>query len=199
MVQKDSAVRPWKVVSSKTLIKDQWIYLRADCCQRADGSIVEPFYIQEAPDSVCVLALTLDGMVVVTNEYRHGAASVISGLPGGVVDSSDADPQSAAVRELLEETGYRGDQIVCVGYTYANAARQTNTIHHYLVENAVKIMEQRLDDNEEISVSLHSLETVRDPGFLKQSSSVACLYLALAYLQHTPFRRDYDVPSLGAK
>ncbi|MHA7774480.1 NUDIX hydrolase [Roseibium sp. M-1] len=197
-MKRNGVIMPWKLLSSKVLIADQWFRLRADRCERPDGLIIDPFYIQEASDCVCVLALTHDGKIVVTNEYRHGAASVIPGLPGGIVDQEDAGPQAAAERELLEETGYRGLQVEYLGYTFANAARQTNRVHHFLVRDAEKVAEQCLDGVEDISVTLHSIETVTSPGFLRQSSNIACLYLAHSQLLQIQHKIDPAISAMPA-
>lgn len=173
-------IAPWKCLSSKLVVSDRWIRLRADRCQRSDGHVIDPYYVQEMPDSVCVFALTPDNNVLLTTEYRHGVSKVLIGLPGGVMDSSDDNPQATAERELLEETGYKGDTSDYLGFTYANSAKQTNKVHHFLVRNALRVTEQSLDNNEEILVSELSVSEVTRPGFLVQNGHIACAFLAQA-------------------
>lgn len=143
-------IKPWRLLSSKLIVKDQWIHLRADRCQKDDGGIVEPFYVKEEPEWVCIFALTPDNGVILTTEYRHGAAVLGTGLPGGGVEKSDASPLAAAMRELKEETGYTSADVTALGAHYANWANQDNRIHYFLVENAEKTNVQALDPNEDI-------------------------------------------------
>ncbi|MBO6510869.1 MAG: NUDIX hydrolase, partial [Roseibium sp.] len=147
-------IKPWKRISSQTIIEDKWITLRTEVCQRSDGKIVAPFYVIDDSDFVSVLALTTDKHVVLTTEYRHGVAETLIGLPGGLVDSSDAGPTETAQRELLEETGYAGTKVLYLGCTFANPLRNTNKVHHVIIENVKRISDQKLDENEEIEVSL---------------------------------------------
>ena len=50
--------------------------------------------------------MTRDGHVVLVKQYRHGAGRVTLEIPGGLVDKGE-DPLRCALRECLEETGYR--------------------------------------------------------------------------------------------
>jgi len=54
----------WKTLSSKQLLKDKWTDVRADVCQRPDGTIIEPFYVYGFPDYTCAVAITKDGKVI---------------------------------------------------------------------------------------------------------------------------------------
>lgn len=172
----------WSVESSKILCDDQWMTLRADRCLTTEGKIVDPFYVIERPAWISVLALTPDQHVVLVKEYRHGAGVTEPALPSGVVDDRDSDPQAGAMRELIEETGYRPDKVVPLGAYYANWANQTNKVHYFLALDCRKVGAQALDDTEQIEVLHEPLARVLKPGFLQQSFHIANLYLALPYL-----------------
>lgn len=175
------AVKPWKVLSKQYLVDDNWMRLRADVCQREDGVIIEPFYVQESRDWVCVFPVTEAGEVVLVTEYRHAVASVVTGLCGGVVD--DEGPMEAAKRELLEETGYGEGEWIDLGSLYANWGTLGNRIHYFLARDVRLLAEQNLDETEEIDVVTAPLSEVAKPGYLDQSFHVACLHLALEKLK----------------
>lgn len=174
-------IKPWRLLSSKLIVKDQWINLRADRCQKDDGGIVEPFYVKEEPEWVCLFALTRDNEVILTTEYRHGAAVLGTGLPGGGVEKSDASPLAAAMRELKEETGYTSDDVTALGAHYANWANQDNCIHYFLVENAEKTDVQALDPNEDIAVTTLPFSEVMTGDILRQSFHLACVHLVVRH------------------
>jgi 8-oxo-dGTP pyrophosphatase MutT (NUDIX family) len=176
-------IKPWRLLRSRMLLNDPWIKLRSDVCERQDGLQIEPFYVIEPPEWVCVLPITQDQRVVLTKEYRHGARVVGIGLPGGLVEPGDADPSHAAKRELLEETGFRSDEFVSVGARYANWANHTNRVHYFVARNVTRLQAQELDRNEQIEVLLAPLLQVIDPEFLQQSFHLACVQLALPHLR----------------
>ena len=105
----------WKTLESKQLLKDKWIDVKADVCERPDGMIIEPFYIYGFPDFTCAVAITNDNKIILERIYRHGLDLVATELPGGCVDKQDTDPTITIARELLEETGYRFEQIEYLG------------------------------------------------------------------------------------
>lgn len=168
-------------------MKDEWINLRADRCQKDDGGIIEPFYVKQEPEWVCIFALTRENEVILTTEYRHGAAVVGTGLPGGGVEKNDASPLAAAKRELKEETGYTSDDVMTLGVHYANWANQDNRIHYVLVENADKTDVQSLDANEDIAVTTIPLSELMAGNVLMQSFHLACLHL---FERHRRNRRE---------
>lgn len=71
--------------------------------QRFDDSTVT-FEMLKRPDTVSVLCLTDDGILVIDDEQPHRGSRV--GFPGGRVDDTDESTLSAAKREVKEETGY---------------------------------------------------------------------------------------------
>ena len=179
-------ITPWKTIASRMALSDRWIRIRADTCERADGTRIAPFYVSENSEWICILPLTPEGDVVTVTEYRHGAGRVITGFPGGAVEPGDASPETAAARELAEETGYVCGTIIPLGAAYANAANQTQKVHYFLGLDARRERAPTLDPTEEIEVTHRPWDDVRALGFLQQSFHLACLHLATAYLADHP-------------
>jgi ADP-ribose pyrophosphatase len=121
--------------------------------QKYEFFIIEPF------DWVNVVAITESGEVVLVEQYRHGVDAVTLEIPGGVIDEGEA-PESAARRELLEETGYEADHWKFLGVNEPNPAIQSNRCYTFLADRARLVGSQNLDKTEQIGLRLARLEII---------------------------------------
>ena len=176
-------VTPWRVVSSRSVIADRWIDVRADDCMTAGGKSISPYYVLRYPDWVHMVALTPDHRLVLVEQYRHGAGLIVLELPGGAIDPADPDPEAAGRRELLEETGFTATHWRSVSSFYANPATHTNRVHTVLATGCTRACDPELEDGEEgLTVRCLPVAEVRAgllAGILQQSMQVGALLLAL--------------------
>ncbi len=107
--------------------------------------------ILEAEDSVNVIPVDIDGMMLFVRQYRFGIGEYTLELPGGIVDPGESHRQ-AAERELLEETGYSGGQWAYLGKIASNPVFMNNYIHHWVARGVEFTSVQRLDEGEEVEV-----------------------------------------------
>ncbi len=131
----------WRVESSRYVIDDPWLRVRADDCVTEEGVRIAPFFVTEHPDWVIVVAIDVDGQLLLLDQYRHGWGVTSRELPTGAIDSGDADPIAAGRRELLEETGYGGGDWRLVATLAPNPANQSNRCHIALASGVSKIAE----------------------------------------------------------
>ncbi len=146
------SIKPWKTLSSKRVLQDQFLSLRTDRCQREDGHIVPTYHVIELTDWVTVIPITPDGEIILVREYRHAAGKVMVGLPGGVSDPGETDWEAVGRRELREETGCTPGEMINIGSCYPNPATQNNQLHYFLALDCTPGRSLDLDPNEEIEV-----------------------------------------------
>ncbi len=72
-----------------------------------DGTKEKYERLRSKNDGVVVLPILEDGRILLVEEEQSGAGKWLS-LPAGKIDKGE-DPEAAAKRELLEETGYASD------------------------------------------------------------------------------------------
>ena len=152
--------RPWPKLGTRhgesmVLFRPRWDTLRNP---RTDE--VMQRLVLETPDWVNVVALTAERKLVCVQQFRFGTGAITLEIPGGALDPREPH-ESAARRELREETGYTADRWSYLGYVEPNPAFQDNRCHHWLATGARRTHELELDSGEDITVLEVPLEEVR--------------------------------------
>lgn len=174
----------WKLLEQKSLLKDQWINLRANTYQMPNGHIVTPYYILDYPHWINVTAITEANEMVMIRQYRPARDEVAWELPGGMMDEGE-DARETARRELLEETGFTADRFVELARTSVNPASHTNLSITVLATGARYVTAPQLEASEEIEVQMMPLDEVMDllrRNKISQMMDVASLFYAMQKL-----------------
>lgn len=144
--------RHWNKLDSLKLYRGRILNLRQDKYHFLPNDIIRDFTVLEFSDWVNIIPLTADDMVVMIRQYRHGVERETLEIPGGLISHDDPDPVHAAVREMMEETGYFSENIVHLGSVEPNPAVQNNRCHTFLARNAYLKSDQNLDPTEAIEL-----------------------------------------------
>ena len=174
-------ITPWKIVDSRYLIRDPWMSLRVDRCETASGVVVDPYYVQEPPDWVQVVAFDRQDRILLIRQYRHGAGVISTEFPCGKMEPGEA-PVEAAQRELLEETGCRAEALSPLPAYSPNPAHYSNRVHGFIALDTQPVQEQHLDATEEIEfgfVTIPDVFALIEEGAFLQALHIAYLFLAL--------------------
>ena len=154
------------------------------CKSPGSNNELKTFTIIEAPDwaiIVPVLETPHGKNFVMVRQWRHGPKEMSLEFPGGVFEPGE-DPQAAASRELLEETGYKPEKIRKIGEFSPNPAIMSNTVHFFLAGNLTNTGSQHLDPDEFVEVEIVPVETViqgmgKPPYIHALMGSALALYL----------------------
>jgi ADP-ribose pyrophosphatase len=154
-------IKPWPCIRSRSEGSYHVYSIRSDTVVSPRTGMEHDFHIIESGDWVNVIPLTDDGQVVMIRQYRVGSGTVTLEIPGGLAEEGDT-PEQAAVRELMEETGYEAREWVKIGETNPNPAIFNNRCHTFLAKGAKKTREQMFDQTEDIEVEEVPLSDVPD-------------------------------------
>jgi ADP-ribose pyrophosphatase len=174
----------WKTLSTEYLSNHPYFTARKDMCEMPDGRLVPSYFVVELPPTVCAMAITEEGEVILVKQYRHPVGEVLTEIPGGFADKGE-DATTAIARELLEETGYEFTQIDQVGKVAGNPGVLSGYTHLFLARGGKKVNAQTLDDHEQIDIHLVPLEEVRRMLQLNefaQALHVCCIMYAFQKL-----------------
>ena len=175
MVDLNSTPQPWKTLERECLYDTRILSLWKVIRQSLERNTTGTFYTLEMPDWVNVIAETPEEEVVMIRQFRHGTEEVTLEIPGGLVDNGET-PAKAAVRELLEETGFQGDAPEQLGFVTANPAIQTNRCYTFFIRNARNVSSKDLQEHEEVKVFTVSRRKI--PALIRNGKITHALVIA---------------------
>ena len=122
---------------------------------------------------------------VMVKQWRHGARELSLEFPGGVMEKGEK-PEDAALRELMEETGYRAGKIEKLGMAHPNPALMSNRVHFFYAYDLETPLEQKLDEDEYVEVITVPCDDVfkglgKPPYIHALMSTAMALYLKFIY------------------
>jgi ADP-ribose pyrophosphatase len=92
-----------EVIERRDVFTSSWFDVVAKTVRGVDSS--DSFYSLRLADYVTILPVTQQHQVVLVRQYRPAVEQFVVELPSGTIEPGES-PQSAAERELTEETGY---------------------------------------------------------------------------------------------
>ena len=141
----------WTISATRTIFTNPVVNLVTSRVRCGRTAIEKDFYKFQFPRWVNIIALTGRQELILIRQYRFGTDRVEWEIPGGAVNDGE-DPLAAGLRELLEETGYAGQNGRIIGKVCPNPAIQNNFCYTVLVEDVRQVAEPSQDDMEDIEV-----------------------------------------------
>jgi ADP-ribose pyrophosphatase len=139
--------QPW-IPFDERIVHDGWIRVVERDYRLPDGRVAT-WELRASSDSVGVLPMTPDGMVVLVSEFRPGPDRHLVTMPGGVIDPGES-PVTAARRELREETGYAAESIEVVATVQFSSTTQRQYVA--VAHGCREVGPQQLDAYEDCEV-----------------------------------------------
>jgi ADP-ribose pyrophosphatase len=121
-----------RIIKRETLFDSPWVKFLAKTVD-TDGNV---YYCVEPPGYTSIIAFTQAGDVILIEQYRPAVEDTVLELPAGTIEAGE-DPADCALRELLEETGYRAAVAEPLGWMYPDVGRLTNRIWGFVIRDAV--------------------------------------------------------------
>jgi 8-oxo-dGTP pyrophosphatase MutT (NUDIX family) len=143
----------------------------------ADGT-AHTFHRIQTTDWAQILPITAGGEAVLVRQYRHGSQRMTLEIPAGMLDPGE-DPAAAALRECLEESGYRARQAISLGVVNPNPALFANRLHSFFahdVELERAVQNTTTEFTEPVLVPVRDLERLLLDGEIEHALVAATLW-----------------------
>lgn len=173
-----SLPRPWELIETEHL-QDCRVFRVARSLARSPRTGQEhSFYRIDADDWVNIVPITAKSEIVMIRQYRHGSREVTLEIPGGIVDPGES-PLGAALRELVEETGYAAETAEPTGVVNPNPALFGNRVYSFVARDVRRVGAIVNDSTEETAVELvprSELPALLGDGRISHALVVAALF-----------------------
>ena len=181
----DMQQNPWQINETAVQYENKWIRVTEHQVTNPSGGKGIYGVVHFKNIAIGVVALDAQQHIYLVGQFRFPLEAFSWEIPegGGPVGE---DPLLSAQRELLEETGYTFTSYEYLGKISANPSTNSNLMHMYLARGGKKVAEQHLDANEEIKISLYTIEEVKEmlrKNEILQAMHVTCLMYALEKLK----------------
>ena len=179
MFKLNNAPKEWKIISSKKVYSNEYLYLYED---KFDLNGIEKIYVRGIrKDYSTIVPFVSEDEILIIKSYRHLVDSIEIEVPSGYIDEGETAEQ-AAVRELKEETGYRAKDIVSIGsYTldYSMFKQKGNI---FIAYDLNKEQDQSLGIMEKIDVEIIKIKEIEKlllDGKILNAASIVAFYRAI--------------------
>ncbi len=174
-------IRPWQLITSEQVFDAGLFRVSRDRVRSPRTGREIDLSLVHMIDWLMVVAVTIEGTLVMVRQYRHGTRAPSLEVPGGLHDVSAQSPQQGAARELAEETGYGDGTISLLGVLSPQPALFSNRVHIFAARDVRRIAAQEPDSGEDIESVLIDREQIVAKitgGEITSAISVAALALA---------------------
>lgn len=164
-----------KKLSSKLIYDGKILKLHVDKVELPDGTQAKREYVKHS-GGAAVLFIK-DGTVALVKQFRYAYGKEIYEIPAGKLDAGEK-PETAALRELEEETGYRAKGAKQYLTIYPTPGYTNEIIHIYLVKDAEYVGEKP-DEDEFLQCEFKPLDEVLKligSGEICDAKTVAAIY-----------------------
>ena len=146
------------LLSRKQIFDSSFIKVFEEKYKLPDGRIISKQSVSKnnGKEAVIVITKTIDNKFLLV--FQNRVENVVSiEFPSGYIEDKE-EITEAAKREVLEETGYLIENIKLIDTFIPNIGTESSKIYIVYGENAKKINNQELDDDEYINYYLFSYE-----------------------------------------
>jgi 8-oxo-dGTP pyrophosphatase MutT (NUDIX family) len=160
MTDEPTGAAPWQVLDKRRVYASAWINVEHWAVRLPDGSVIPDYTVLDyALPAVGIVAVGDDGRVLLIDHYRFITGTRGWEVPAGRMEEGES-VETAAGRELLEETGHVASRWEALGQ-YHPSNGSSNQVFHLMVARGLTRRSEPLDRNEALDLRWLTTADVR--------------------------------------
>lgn len=172
------------LLERRSVFDGRVVKLSVDRVRLPNGRVCELEMIRH-PGAAAVVALDDAGHVLLVRQYRYAASGWLLEIPAGKLDG-DESPETCAVREVEEETGFRPGELISLGWIWTTPGFTDEKIWLFLARDLAP-SRQDLQTDEVLTVERVPLQQAVEmaaSGEIHDGKSICALLRAARHLKH---------------
>tara|TARA_B100000575_G_scaffold294319_1_gene309460 strand:- start:1332 stop:1892 length:561 start_codon:yes stop_codon:yes gene_type:complete len=162
MRENNKRKKNWTLISRKKVYDGSpYINIFKDKIELPNGQIIDDYHRIEIDDAVMLIVENEREEIMVYSEYRHGIGEESYTFPAGAIENGE-EPEDAAHRELLEETGYKSNYIMVMKNFVVSGSYMFSNLYYLHMQNINKVSDPSSKDMENPSMQWLSYKQVQD-------------------------------------
>jgi len=170
-----------ETLSTQVIYEGRILKLRVDTVRTADGrkSMRE---IVEHDACIAVVAVDAGDNILLVRQYRQAIGKELLEIPAGGIDEGEA-PETAVIREMQEETGFRPRKVERLGGFYTTPGFCDEYLYLYLAEDLTPepLSAEDTFGIEVVYVPFTQVRELVNSGKVEDSKTIAGLLFYLEY------------------
>lgn len=174
-----------ETIESRQVFGGRLLDVRCDKVRLPDGRDCCREYVRHQ-GAVVIIAELDNGRMLFVRQYRYPLRRSFVELPAGKIDRGE-DVRDTAVRELLEETGYRAQEWRHLGVMHPCIGYSNERIEIFLARRLRSVQLPTLDEGEfleTLSLSLEEAIAAVKEGAITDGKTIAGLFWAEKISRH---------------
>ncbi|WP_422123457.1 NUDIX hydrolase [Planococcus sp. X10-3] len=136
-----------KTIRSERIYEGKIINLKVDDVSLPNGKTSKRELI-EHPGAVAIVAFTPENKIIMVEQYRKALERSIIEVPAGKLEKGES-PESTAMRELEEETGYSAESLELIQSFSTSPGFADEVVHLFFAEGLKKSQSGAVTDEDE--------------------------------------------------
>ena len=178
---------PYTLKGSRQAYDGKFLNVREDMVELSNGHQFT-YELVEHPGGAAILPVDAQGNCHLVKQYRHPVEADVIEIPAGRIEADCNDPSENAIRECIEEVGFKPGEIKELGFIYPSPGVVQEVIYLFLGQNLEKT-EKKPDAGEileTVVIPFEKLLAMAKTGEISDAKTALAVIRAEKYISSHP-------------